>query len=344
MMYEIKEDNLGTCMFNLPDLWLRMTRSGKEGEFSPCERMFVCQLKLAGNKFPSIREKFMKRFSKMAPSRSAMCCMVKKLKTKYTVWDQRKGRCGPKKTVRTPEMIASVKRSLERSATRKPGEPGPSARRNPQNLKKSSFNNITKLDLKLQPYKVLRLHQVTEHQTSARLKMGRLLSRKTLAWYQNLAVSDEAWFSLSGHVFNRQNNVCYSPSGSGTPEQWRSEAAQSSLKVMVFCCLTGSVQKFDSFFIPQGGKVTQHSYRELLEEQLFPQMMEQLGRSKWKSLIWQQDGAGPHQARMVMEGLGGVFGGRMLVLKSIRGDSWAPSSPDMNPADFFLWGYLKQKV
>ena len=106
MMYEIKEDNLGTCMFYLPDLLLRMTRSGKEGEFSPCERMFVCQLKLAGNKFPSIREKFMKRFSKMAPSRSAICDMAKKLKTKFTVWYQRKGRCGPKKTVRTPEMRA----------------------------------------------------------------------------------------------------------------------------------------------------------------------------------------------------------------------------------------------
>ena len=34
----------------------------------------------------------------------------------------------------------------------------------------------------------------------------------------------------------------------------------------------------------------------------------------------------------------------MLALKSLRGDSWAPSSPDMNPADYFLWGYLKEKV
>ena len=81
-----------------------------------------------------------------------------------------------------------------------------------------------------------------------------------------------------------------------------------------------------------------------MEMQLFPQMMEQLGRNKWRNLVWQQDGAGPHQAKMVMEWLDGVFGERMLALKSIRGDSWAPSSPDMNPADFFLWGYLKEKV
>ena len=81
-----------------------------------------------------------------------------------------------------------------------------------------------------------------------------------------------------------------------------------------------------------------------METVLFPQMQQQLGRRKWRELVWQQDGAAPHQARMVMEWLDTLFGQRMLALKSVRGDSWAPSSPDMNPADFFLWGYLKEKV
>ena len=71
-----------------------MTRAGKVGEFSPCERMFVCQLKLIVVKFPIIREKFMKRCGKMAPYRSAMKAMAKKLKTKFSVWDQRMRRCG----------------------------------------------------------------------------------------------------------------------------------------------------------------------------------------------------------------------------------------------------------
>ena len=57
--------------------------------------------------------------------------------------------------------------------------------------------------------------------------------------------------------------------------------------------------------------------------------------------MWQQDGAGPHQANMVMDWLDSVFASRMLALKSRRGDSWAPSSPDMNPLDFFLWGYRR---
>ena len=39
-----------------------------------------------------------------------MKAMVVKLNTKFTVWNLRKGNIGPKKAVRTPEMIASVKK------------------------------------------------------------------------------------------------------------------------------------------------------------------------------------------------------------------------------------------
>ena len=31
-------------------------------------------------------------------------------------------------------------------------------------------------------------------------------------------------------------------------------------------------------------------------------------------------------------------------LKARRGESWAPSSPDLNPCDFFLWGCMKELV
>ena len=71
-----------------------MTRVGKAGEFSPCERMFVYHLNLVVVKFPIIRKKFMKMCGKMAPYRSAMKAMAKKIKTKFSVRDQRMRRCG----------------------------------------------------------------------------------------------------------------------------------------------------------------------------------------------------------------------------------------------------------
>ena len=46
---------------------------------------------------------------------------------------------------------------------------------------------------------------------------------------------------------------------------------------------------------------------------------------------------------MVMNWLDTIFKERMLAIKCIRGDTWAPYSPDCNSC-FFLWGYLKEKV
>jgi hypothetical protein len=44
-------------------------RTGKKDEFSHCKRMFVYQLKLAGNSFPNIQTKFQVTFGKLAPCR-----------------------------------------------------------------------------------------------------------------------------------------------------------------------------------------------------------------------------------------------------------------------------------
>ena len=34
----------------------------------------------------------------------------------------------------------------------------------------------------------------------------------------------------------------------------------------------------------------------------------------------------------------------MLSMDSIRGRDWAARSPDLNPLDYFVWGYLNSKV
>ena len=60
--------------------------------------------------------------------------------------------------------------------------------------------------------------------------------------------------------------------------------------------------------------------------------------------IWQQDEAKPHQAIMVMDWPDSIFEERMLAKKARRGNSWAPSSPDISLFESFLWGYLKEAV
>ena len=69
-----------------------------------------------------------------------------------------------------------------------------------------------------------------------------------------------------------------------------------------------------------------------------------MGQRLFDQAIWQQDGASAHTCNTVMDYLDKVFGKRMLALKSRQGEPWAPHSPDMNPLDSFLWGYLKSVV
>ena len=59
-------------------------------------------------------------------------------------------------------------------------------------------------------------------------------------------------------------------------------------------------------------------------------------------MFWQQDGAPSHTSNATMQYLRGQFPGRVI---SKRGDwPWPPRSPDLTVCDFFLWGYLKQRI
>ena len=60
------------------------------------------------------------------------------------------------------------------------------------------------------------------------------------------------------------------------------------------------------------------------------------------NLWFQQDGATAHTATKSMEVLRKMFPSRLV---SLRGDvPWPARSPDLAPCDFFLWGYLKERV
>jgi hypothetical protein len=56
-----------------------------------------------------------------------------------------------------------------------------------------------------------------------------------------------------------------------------------------------------------------------------------------------QDGAPPHIAKPVMQLLKRHFGNNRLISRHCP-TAWPPRSPDLNPCDFWLWGYLKNVV
>ncbi|KAL6419198.1 hypothetical protein ACFW04_011536 [Cataglyphis niger] len=59
-------------------------------------------------------------------------------------------------------------------------------------------------------------------------------------------------------------------------------------------------------------------------------------------IVFQQDGAGPHNARIVTNYLNEHFPGRWMCRYGPI--HWSARSPDLNPLDFFLWGYCKEVI
>jgi len=60
-----------------------------------------------------------------------------------------------------------------------------------------------------------------------------------------------------------------------------------------------------------------------------------------------KDGARPHRANALLDVLHDAFGSCVLsnlFPESFRCGSLPPCSPDINPRDYFLWGYLKDRV
>ena len=83
--------------------------------------------------------------------------------------------------------------------------------------------------------------------------------------------------------------------------------------------------------------VNKERYTKMLME-IFPEDSEEASSDS----IFMQDGAPAHTSRMAMEWLEKRFPGRLISNKSDF--IWPPRSPDLNPLDFFLWGYMKEQI
>ncbi|GBN40147.1 hypothetical protein AVEN_89911-1, partial [Araneus ventricosus] len=64
--------------------------------------------------------------------------------------------------------------------------------------------------------------------------------------------------------------------------------------------------------------------------------------SDLRNVWFQHDGAPPHKVSSVQQYIRDTF------LQQVIGYGgcveWPPCSPDLNPLDFFLWGYIKERV
>ena len=75
-----------------------------------------------------------------------------------------------------------------------------------------------------------------------------------------------------------------------------------------------------------------------------PALVQKFGHARRVSVnrVWFQDGAPAHRTRAVHDNLQTLFPRRVVGLG--HPVDWTPRSPDLTLCDFFLWGYLKDRV
>ncbi|GBL72830.1 hypothetical protein AVEN_128034-1 [Araneus ventricosus] len=84
---------------------------------------------------------------------------------------------------------------------------------------------------------------------------------------------------------------------------------------------------------PPGSKILSlHSYRK----------NEDLPLSNLRNVWFQHDGAPLHKVSSVQQYIRDTFQQQVIGYGGFV--EWPPRSPDLNPMDFFLWGYIKQRV
>ncbi|GFS62489.1 t-complex protein 1 subunit delta [Nephila pilipes] len=113
-------------------------------------------------------------------------------------------------------------------------------------------------------------------------------------------------------------------------------------KFLVWCAIS-SHGVFGPIFID--GTLSAANYRKFLDEEFIPFIHgHDLVQGHW----FMQDGARPHRTADVFEVLNEHFSDRIIGLDYPShfqgGIEWPPYSPDLNPCDYYLWGYLKSKV
>lgn len=195
------------------------------------------------------------------------------------------------------------------------------------------MQRVLKEDLGVKPYKKTKKHGLTIKNKQDRIQKCKELLRRHAT--SNIVFSDEKLFLLQPSL-NAQNDRVYAVTIEDLPEDdLVVERFQNVPKVMVWGAVSAH-HKFPLVFVESGVKINASVYKEeILRSKLLPHAERVFRNEPW---VFQQDGAPSHRANTVQEWLS------ENVPDFINKDEWPPSSPDLNPMDFFVWGYIESKL
>lgn len=190
----------------------------------------------------------------------------------------------------------------------------------------------------IKPFKPKFLHTLQEGDNQRRLEyclwsQGEYLNNRH--FLKNVLFTDEATFTTNG-VVSSQNCRYWSAEN---PHWVINCKSQYSQKVNVWCGILNQ-RIIGPFFFEEN--MNAQNFLHFLDTNLWDSIQE-LPLNDRLDLFFQLDGCPVHYARIVREWLNDHFPNRWIG----RGSpliEWPPRSPDLTSLDFFLWGFLTQKV
>lgn len=271
-----------------------------------------------------VQRKFRIQYNKKPPSRNSIVDWHRKFLETGSVLDRpRSGRPSTSEgnVARIQQTFSSSPTLSTRNASRQLGIP------------RTTIAQVLHKRLQFQPYKVQLLQALHGDDKPRRFNFTvEMLERidANADFLRNIIFTDEATFHVSG-VVNRQNLRIW---GTENPHHVV-ETIRDSPKVNVWCGLMCD-RIIGPFFFAEP-TVTKESYLDMIQIFAIPQVCH-----LHPNVFWQQDGAPPHWGKIVRDFLNEEFPGRWLGRDGPL--LWPPRSPDLTPLDFFLWGYVKDKV
>lgn len=301
------------------------------------QRVFVVKTFHETKSYVAVREAFGRRFpGRNPPAKRTIQKNVEKYDGNGTSLNLNKGRSGRRRTTRNQLNVDQVRQLLLNQPT------GISCRRNPLNLPKTAFNDITRKDLKWHPYRIHVVQKLEPRDYQRRVRFCQWFSNQAhnVRFFTNLVIGDEAIFQMNGTV-NTQNVRCYAPNGQ-PPIDNKFEKSQCREKLHVWIGLCSNGQLIGPHFFNRN--VNGRTYGEMLQHVAFPAVAHiyNLYGERFDGIWWFQDGAPAHGSLAIRRLLREKFQDRIVALH--HPVEWPPRSPDLTPLDFFLWGYLKEKV
>lgn len=189
----------------------------------------------------------------------------------------------------------------------------------------------------LHPFHIQRVQALLPQDYPPRLHFCRemlQLSRRDPNFFQHVLWTDEAHVGRLG-IFNIHNLHYWAVEN---PRRLRPDRFQHHFTVNLWAGIVDG-NLIGPFELPD--RMNAEHYLGFLRNDLGA-LLENVPLETRRRMWFQHDGAPIHSARLVQRFLNNTYRGRWIG----RGGAlhWPPRSPDLNPIDFFVWGYLKEQV